>query len=90
MSPLQVVNMFGFAALLTVCVWTCRARPALRPWAGALAMWALNGLAFYLWIWLGGAHEVRIIQAWSAMATLHVIMLVTGGLLITVKKTAHE
>ena len=42
MSPLQVVNMFGFAALLTVCVWTCRARPALRPWAGALAVWALD------------------------------------------------
>ena len=90
MGPLQVVNMVCFGLLLLLCGWVCRVRPTLRPWALTLAVWALNGLAFYLWIWLGGAHENNVIQAWSAMTRLHIIMLVSGGLLITVRNTPNE
>lgn len=92
MTPLQLINFAAFALLAALCLWACRVQPSLRPWALALFLWAINGVAFYVtYAVLDGRMPANVIIFWSALVRFHAVILAFGSLMITVKKMGrHE
>ena len=89
-TALQWATFVAFAMLAVVSVWAARARPAVRPWAMGILLWALNNCAFYTaYLIIGRAVLTPLLIEWSALTRMHGIFLAAGALLIAAGKRAR-
>lgn len=91
-TALQWAAFVGFALLAVVSLWAARARPAVRPWAMGILLWALNNIAFYVaYLIVLQSVVTPLVPQWSAVTRMHGIFLAAGALLIAAgKRAGHE